>query len=299
VHEESPPIDIGEHHVQHDDARRHGLDPLKVHISDASIDLLIERYTREAGVRQLQREIAKIARAVALEAVRSGEIVERTIEPDDVPVLSGRPRYQRDDAEMFDRPGVAAGLAWTPVGGDVLFIETTRMPGKGRVEITGQLGDVMKESVRTALSFLRSNADRLGIDLSRLEEEDIHVHVPAGAIPKDGPSAGVTMLTALASLLSGRKVRSDVAMTGEATLRGRVLPVGGIKSKVLAAHRAGYRTVILPAQNEVDLDEVPASVRESMRFVLAKEMLHVLETALEPAAEGSSSRVADDAGVVA
>jgi ATP-dependent Lon protease len=290
---------IARRHLVQKQLERHGLDPLKVRVSDETIEVLIERYTREAGVRQLQREVAKIARAIALDAVKTGAAQERMIEPADLRALSGRPRFQRDDAEMFEKPGVAAGLAWTPVGGDVLFVETTRMPGKGRVEITGQLGDVMKESVRTALSFLRSNAHHLGIDLARLEEEDLHVHVPAGAIPKDGPSAGVTMLTALASLLSGRKVRSDVAMTGEATLRGRVLAVGGIKSKVLAAHRAGYRTVILPHQNEVDLDDVPETVRESLHVVFAKEMLDVLSVALEPPASEPTPRITRDGALVA
>lgn len=228
-----------------------------------------------------------------------GQWQQRNITPDDVAFFLGPEIHMPEAAERTEITGIATGMAWTAAGGDILFIEATAMPGSGKLRLTGSLGEVMKESAELALSYLRSKASQYGIDPSVFKEQDLHVHVPAGAIPKDGPSAGVTMLTALASLLSGRKVRSDVAMTGEATLRGRVLPVGGIKSKVLAAHRAGYRTVILPAQNEVDLDEVPASVRESMRFVLAKEMLHVLETALEPAAEGSSSRVADDAGVVA
>jgi ATP-dependent Lon protease len=175
---------------------------------------------------------------------------------------------------------VAAGLAWTPVGGDILYIETTQMPGKGRLEITGQLGDVMNESARAALAYLRSHAEELGVDPTFLERHDLHIHVPAGGVPKDGPSAGVTIFTALASLLTGRAVRSDTAMTGEATLRGRVLPVGGIKSKVLAAHRAGFTRVVLPKQNEHDLEEVPEAVRNELEVILAEDMTEVLPAAL-------------------
>src|SRR5262249_44045443 len=176
----------------------------------------------------------------------------------------GKARFFAEVAERTRIAGVATGLAWTPVGGDILFIETSRMRGKGRVEITGQLGDVMKESAKAALSYVKSHADELGVDVSRLEEEDLHIHVPAGAVPKDGPSAGVTMFTALTSLLSSRKVRSDTAMTGECTLRGRVLPVGGIKGKVMAAHRAGITRVILPRKNERDLDDVPKEARDAI-----------------------------------
>jgi len=173
------------------------------------------------------------------------------------------------------------GLAWTPMGGDILFIETSRMPGKGRLEITGQLGDVMKESARAALTYVRSHTVELGVKGDFLEKEDVHIHVPAGAVPKDGPSAGVTMFTALTSLFTGRRVRADTAMTGECTLRGRVLPVGGIKEKVLAAHRAGITRVILPKKNERDIDDVPAAVRQSMEFFFAEEMDQVLREALE------------------
>jgi ATP-dependent Lon protease len=178
-------------------------------------------------------------------------------------------------------PGVATGLAWTPVGGDILFIETSRMPGKGRLEITGQLGDVMKESAKAALTYVRSHAGELGVDAAALETQDLHIHVPAGGVPKDGPSAGVTMFTALTSLLTGRKVRSDTAMTGECTLRGRVLPVGGIKAKVLAAHRAGITRVILPQKNARDLDDVPQEARDTMQFFFADDMRQVIDAALE------------------
>jgi ATP-dependent Lon protease len=178
-------------------------------------------------------------------------------------------------------PGVATGLAWTPVGGDILFIETSRMRGKGRVEITGQLGDVMKESAKAALSYVKSHAEELGVDAAALEDTDLHIHVPAGGVPKDGPSAGVTMFTALTSLLSQRRVRGDTAMTGECTLRGRVLPVGGIKGKVLAAHRAGITRVILPQRNARDLDEVPKEARDAMEFIFANDMSDVIAAALE------------------
>ncbi|MFO0708321.1 MAG: S16 family serine protease [Sandaracinus sp.] len=185
-------------------------------------------------------------------------------------------------AEQDNAPGIAAGLAWTPVGGDILFIETTKMPGKGRIEITGQLGDVMKESVRAALAYLRSHADELGVDAEFMEKHDLHVHVPAGAIPKDGPSAGITMFTALTSLVTGRRVRSDVAMTGEVTLRGRVLPIGGLKSKMLAAHRAGFKRVIIPKLNERDLPEIPETVRNELEIIAAEDVREVIAAALEP-----------------
>ena len=212
---------------------------------------------------------------------RGGSVVAVKVDEGDVATYLGKPKFRSDVAERVSAPGVATGLAWTPVGGDILFIETSRMKGKGRLEITGQLGDVMKESARAALTFVKGHADELGFAAEILEDADLHIHVPAGGIPKDGPSAGVTIFTALASLLSGRRVRSDTAMTGECTLRGRVLPVGGIKSKVLAAHRAGITRVILPRDNERDLDEVPADVRSQIEFILADDMRKVLEAALE------------------
>ena len=196
--------------------------------------------------------------------------------------LIGKQRFFDERAERMTMPGVAVGLAWTPVGGDILFIESSRMPGKGAVTLTGQLGDVMKESATAAMTYVRSHAPELGLDPRFLAESDVHVHIPAGAIPKDGPSAGVTMFTALVSLLSGRRVRSDLAMTGEATLRGKVLPVGGIVSKVLAAHRAGITTVLLPKQNGRDVDDIPAEVREKLTIHLVSDMREVLELALEP-----------------
>ncbi|RYE94821.1 MAG: endopeptidase La, partial [Myxococcales bacterium] len=232
----------------------HGLAEGLVQLTDQALEALIHDYTREAGVRQLTREIGKLCRAMALQISKTPDQKPQPLVLDagDLAKYLGRPRFFSEVAERVQVPGVATGLAWTPVGGDILFIETSRMPGKGHLEITGQLGDVMKESARAALTYVRSNAARLGVEQATIDGHDIHIHVPAGATPKDGPSAGVTMFTALVSLLSGRKVRSDTAMTGEVTLRGRVMPVGGIKAKVLAAHRAGLTRVILPKKNERD-----------------------------------------------
>ncbi len=287
-------VTIAERHLVAGQLGKVGLPADSVRIPREIIETVARDYTREAGVRQLAREIQKIARALALEVARKGpsegsEVVEVNL--DHVRKSLGKPRFLAELAERNNAPGIAAGLAWTPVGGDILYIETTKMPGKGRIEITGQLGDVMKESVRAALAYLRSHADEFGIEPEFLEKHDLHIHVPAGAIPKDGPSAGVTMFTALASLLTGRRVRSDVAMTGEATLRGRVLPIGGVKAKTLAAHRAGFKRVILPKRNERDLEDVPESVRNDLEILLAEEMRDVLVAALEPdpVGEGTSS----------
>ncbi|MEM9696505.1 MAG: S16 family serine protease, partial [Myxococcota bacterium] len=271
-------VAIGQRHLWPKKKADHGLDEVEAELDDEAMGLVIRDYTREAGVRQLQRELAKVCRALALDVARG-----RAPRPLDGPAISailGRPRFFHDEAELNRPAGVAAGLAWTPVGGDVLYVETTKMPGQGKVEITGQLGEVMNESARAALAYLRSHAHELDIAPRFLDEIDLHIHVPAGAVPKDGPSAGVTMLTALASLLTGRAVKTEIAMTGEASLRGRVLPVGGIKSKVLAAHRAGFSTVILPAKNERDLDEIPDAVREELTIILAEDMADVLEVAL-------------------
>jgi len=258
-----------------------------VEITDAALDLVIRGWTREAGVRQLQRALGRIFRAVAVKKAK-GELEARlVVDAADVVGLLGRRKVPDDEEEQLEqhRPGVATGLAWTPVGGDVLVIEASTLPGKGQLMLTGQLGDVMKESARAALTYVLSHAAALGISEEAIRDKDVHLHVPAGAVPKDGPSAGVTMFTALASLLSDRRVRSDVAMTGEATLRGRVLPVGGIKSKVLAAHRLGFKTIILPRRNGPDLEEVPQEVRDQLHFVLVDHMEEVLDTALEPADE--------------
>ncbi|MGK0360604.1 MAG: ATP-dependent Lon protease [Bradymonadia bacterium] len=255
-----------------------------IEVTDAAIEGIVANYTREAGVRQLERELIRLCRAAALQVAR-GKGTSIRVDADDLKTHLGKPRYRNRVAERTCVPGVATGLAWTAVGGDILFIETSRMPGKGKLEITGKLGEVMTESARAALTYVRSHAEELGIAADALDNQDLHIHVPAGGTPKDGPSAGVTMFTALVSLLTGRRVRGEVAMTGECTLRGRVLPVGGIKSKILAAHRAGITHVVLPKANAHDLDELPDAVRAGMQFTLAEDMQEVLDVALEPIAQ--------------
>ncbi|MFW6052094.1 MAG: endopeptidase La [Myxococcota bacterium] len=274
---------IAERHLIPKQVALHGLPEGALALEDGTLAAIIDGYTREAGVRQLERQLAKLCRGVALRWAR-GKTKKKhlRVRPRDVPRLLGRRKFWSERAERHDGPGVAAGMAWTPAGGDILYVETTRMPGKGRLEITGQLGDVMQESARAALAYVRSRAHELGIDPAFLERHDLHIHVPAGAVPKDGPSAGVTIFTALASLLTGRPVRSDTTMTGEATLRGRVLPVGGIDRKVLAAHRAGFTRVILPKRNEQDLEDVPESALAELEILPVEDMREVLELALEP-----------------
>ncbi len=272
--------------------REHGLQSERVEIDDEAIRHIISGYTREAGVRNLERQIASICRGVARD-VAEGEIQKATIKKDNLTKYLGQQKFFPDVAERINRPGIAVGLAWTPVGGDILFIEATKMKGKGNLTLTGQLGDVMKESAQAALSFIASHAKELGLDENFRSELDIHVHVPAGAIPKDGPSAGVAMLTALTSLLTGRLVRNDLAMTGEITLRGAVLPIGGVKEKVIAAHRAGIKTVILPERNKLDLDEVPKPAIEGMTFHFVKEMGDVLKLALRSAEESEKLKIAE------
>lgn len=262
----------------------HGLSSEQLSIEDEALRSVIAGYTREAGVRNLERQIATIARGVARE-IAEGISKRQSITRDAITKHLGQQKFFYDVAERTNRPGIAVGLAWTPVGGDILFIEATKMKGKGNLILTGQLGDVMKESAQAALSFIASNARELGLAPDFRSKVDIHVHVPAGAVPKDGPSAGVTILTALTSLLTGRTVRNDLAMTGEITLRGAVLPIGGVKEKVLAAHRAGIRTVLLPERNRYALEEVPASVKEgegAIQFHFVKEMSEVLSLALLP-----------------
>jgi ATP-dependent Lon protease len=282
-------VNIAARHLVPKQLEKHGLPENALDLGAGVLDRIVRDYTREAGVRQLAREIAKLCRSVALDwAKKLPADTTNAPAPQPVPIgieqlskLLGRPRFFEELAERSRPAGVAAGLAWTPAGGDVLYIESTRMPGKGKLEITGQLGEVMNESARAALAYLRSHANELGVDPAFLETTDLHIHVPAGGVPKDGPSAGVTMFTALASLLTGRRVRPDTAMTGEATLRGRVMPVGGIKSKVLAAHRAGFERVILPRQNEGDLDDVPESVKDELKVILVDDMRQALREALE------------------
>lgn len=271
---------IGQHHLLPKQRTEHGIAEDQLTVSDDAFREVITSYTREAGVRQLNRLVTKVCRSVALEVARKGSDGAVRVEVEDVEKYLGKPKFQSEVAARTASPGVATGLAWTPVGGDILFIETSKMGGAGQLQITGQLGEVMQESAKAALTYVRSHADELGVDPAFLKTHDVHIHVPAGAVPKDGPSAGVTIFTALTSLLTGRAVRSDTAMTGEATLRGRVMPVGGIKAKVLAAHRAGIKRVILPLQNRRDLDEVPDSVKAELEFYFAEDMSEVLEWAL-------------------
>jgi ATP-dependent Lon protease len=262
---------------------RNGLDKSKIEFGDDALKLIIDGYTREAGVRNLEREIGAVCRKVAREYAEGTRNRKRTIHERAVRDLLGKKRFLHEVARRTSQPGVATGLAWTPVGGEVLFIEATAFPGDGRLQITGQLGDVMKESAAAALSYVKANARKWGADKPDewLRTHDIHVHVPAGATPKDGPSAGTAITTALVSLVTGRAVRSDVAMTGEITLTGQVLPIGGLKEKALAAQRAGIRTVIAPRLNEADLDEIPPHLRKGMEFKFASRIEQVLKLALE------------------
>ena len=263
--------------------RENGLRTPEVTFTEAGLQKIIRSYTREAGVRNLEREIGSVCRKIVTRiAEQGGQNAE--IIPEEVGRLLGRAHFFNDEeiAHRTSVPGVATGLAWTPFGGDILFIEATRMPGSKGFQITGSLGNVMQESARAALSYVRANADRLGLDAEFFEKSDVHLHVPAGAQPKDGPSAGVAMATALVSLVSGHPIRSDVGMTGEITLRGQVLPVGGIKEKVLAAHRSGVKTVILPKFNQADLEDLPEEVRQQLHFVFADTVDDVLNAALDP-----------------
>jgi ATP-dependent Lon protease len=243
-----------------------GLEESNLTFTDEAISNIIRHYTHEAGVRSLEREIGAVMRHVA-SLFAEGRTEPMRIDPDGLPGILGPVRFEPEVAERAAMPGIATGLAWTPVGGEILFIESTRMPGNGRLILTGQLGDVMKESAQTALSLLKSRAGSLGIEEGLFERSDIHVHVPAGAIPKDGPSAGVAMFMSLASLMMGRAVDPAIAMTGEISLRGIVLPVGGIREKVVAAERAGIRTVMLPARNRRDYEDIPAAARDRLKFV--------------------------------
>lgn len=270
----------------------HGLGGNQLEIDDEAIRAIISGYTREAGVRNLERMIATVARGVARE-VAEGAANRASVKKDSLTKYLGHQKFFPDVAERINRAGIAVGLAWTPVGGDILFIEATKMKGKGSLILTGQLGDVMKESAQAALSFIASHAKALGIPEDFRGKTDIHIHVPAGAIPKDGPSAGVTILTALTSLLAGRLVRNDLAMTGEITLRGAVLPIGGVKEKVLAAHRAGITTVLLPERNKHDLEDIRVTEMKSMQFIFVKDMREVLEHALRSKEETEAGRMAD------
>ncbi len=259
-----------------------GLDPDRVTISDNALRLVIREYTREAGVRSLERRLADVFRKAARQ-LAEGKSTAKKLRIDERRVRAwlGPRRFQADVRKRTSDPGVATGLAFTPVGGDVLFIEATAYPGKGRLTITGQLGEVMQESAQAAVSWVRSHAEQLGVDPQWFAEHDVHIHVPAGAVPKDGPSAGITIATAIASLVLGKPVSEDVAMTGEITLTGQVLPIGGVREKVLAAERAGVKRVILPRENEPDLGELPAETKRELDFVLVDSIDEVLEAALD------------------
>jgi ATP-dependent Lon protease len=276
---EDEKVQIAKRHILPKQVKENGLTKEQVTFDAGSIKELIRSYTREAGVRNLEREIANVLRKVARELVEE-ETKKTKITKAKVGGYLGAPRFHSELAERTTKPGVVTGLAWTAAGGDILFIESTKMKGKGRLTLTGQLGDVMKESATAGLTFVRSHAEEFGLDPDFNENTDIHIHVPAGAIPKDGPSAGVSMVTSLVSLLSGIPVKEKVAMTGEITLRGNVLPIGGVKEKVTAAHRAGIKEVILPDHNRKDLEDVPKHVAKDLKFHFAKEINDVLKVAV-------------------
>src|ERR1700761_5072174 len=286
-------LQIAKRYLVQRQLKANGLTAEQVTVSDEALSKLIGEYTRESGVRNLEREIGSLLRQAA---VRIAEGKDKTVrfDADDVTTVLGGTRFENEVAQRTAVPGVATGLAWTPVGGDILFVESARMPGNGKLILTGQLGDVMKESAQAALSLVKAQAVEFGINPKLFDHSDIHVHVPAGAIPKDGPSAGVAMFTSLASLLKGKPVRADVAMTGEISLRGLVLPIGGVKEKTIAAARAGIKKVILPARNRRDLEDIPQSTRSMLEFVWVERVQEALEVALgEPA--GSIDKVADRA----
>jgi ATP-dependent Lon protease len=266
----------------------HGLTDKNIEFTKASLSTMISRYTSEAGVRNLDRSIAGACRKVAREVV-SGKTRRVSITPNRLEDLLGPPRFKPDEGHKEPLVGVANGLAWTEVGGVLLTIEVITMPGKGNLNLTGQLGEVMQESARAAMSYARSNAEALGIPIDFRDKLDLHIHIPKGAIPKDGPSAGISMALAIISALSQRPIRSDVALTGEITLRGRVLPIGGLKEKVLAAHRIGIKTILLPEDNQPDLADIPADIRKKLTFKFVKSMDEVIAEALLPKSDSRES----------
>jgi ATP-dependent Lon protease len=283
---EEEKLEIAKRYLVPRQIERNGLKKSWISFSDAALRTVIREYTREAGVRNLEREIGTLCRKVARQVAESssnGSPGRTSISEPRVRELLGRPRFISETKRRTRQPGVATGLAWTPVGGDVLFIEATAYQGEGKLTITGQLGDVMRESAQAALSYVRSHLAQLApeLDVAWFAEHDIHIHVPAGATPKDGPSAGITMATALVSLLTASPVRDDVAMTGEITLTGQVLPIGGLKEKALAAQRNGVRTIIAPALNERDIEDIPEHLRDDLEFVFVEEIGEVLPVALQ------------------
>jgi len=275
---EEEKLEIAKRYLVQRQLKANGLDASKVTITDGALSRIIADYTREAGCRGLERQIGALVRNAAMQ-IAEGKVTRVNFDEADVETVLGAKRFENEVAQRTSVPGVATGLAWTPVGGDILFVESARVPGSGKLILTGQLGDVMKESAQAALSLLKAQAAEFGIDPRLFEASDIHVHVPAGAIPKDGPSAGVAMFVSLASLLRREPVRPDVAMTGEISLRGLVLPVGGIKEKTIAAARAGIKRVILPARNRRDLEDIPPSTRAMLQFVFAEHVAQALDVA--------------------
>jgi ATP-dependent Lon protease len=279
-------VAIARDHLLTRQTAQNGLRPDEVTVTDSALGEIVDGYTREAGVRDLERQLGKLLRKIATDVAAGetpkGDATPLVVDRDDVPTYLGRRRFHDETAERTAVPGVATGLAVTGIGGDVLFVEATSMPGESGLTVTGQLGDVMKESAQIALSYVRSRADDFGIDAEAFDERRFHVHFPAGAVPKDGPSAGITMITALVSLLTGRSVQPSVGMTGEVTLQGRVLPIGGVKQKILAAHRAGLTDVVLPSRNEADLEDVPEAIRDEVKFHFADDVADVVRLALSP-----------------
>ncbi|WP_415923103.1 endopeptidase La [Steroidobacter sp.] len=276
---EDEKVEIAKRYLVRRQLEANGLKPEQASITDEAIRQIAQDHTREAGVRNLERMIGAVLRNVAVK-IAEGTVIQQTIDVGEIAPILGAPRFENEVAMRVSVPGVATGLAWTPVGGDILFIESTRVPGNGKLILTGQLGDVMKESAQAALSLMKSQAARLGIDATVFDKSDVHIHVPAGAIPKDGPSAGVAMFTSLVSLFTNKTVHNDLAMTGEISLRGLVLPIGGVKEKTVAAHRAGIRKVLLPARNRKDLEDVPKSVRDDVEFVFCERVDDVVREAL-------------------
>jgi ATP-dependent Lon protease len=285
---EDEKLEIARRYLVRRQLEANGLKPEQAEIEVEALRLMIKGYTREAGVRSLEREIGRAMRHAAVQ-IAEGTASRVIITAHDLVAVLGQPRFEGEIAMRTSVPGVATGLAWTPVGGDILFIEASRIPGHGALILTGQLGDVMRESAQAALTLVKSRAAQLGIDPASFEKSDIHVHVPAGATPKDGPSAGVAMFTALSSLLTNRTVRSDTAMTGEISLRGLVLPVGGIKEKVVAAAAAGLTRVMLPARNRRDFDDIPQGAREKLQFIWLERVDDAVAEALEPAKQEAAA----------
>ena len=287
---EDEKLEIAKRYLVRRQLEANGLSAEQAEIEPEALKLVVKGYTREAGVRNLEREIGKLFRHAAVQ-VAEGTAEKVVIAAKDIVTVLGQPRFEGEIAQRTSIPGVATGLAWTPVGGDILFIEASKVPGKGGMILTGQLGDVMRESVQAAMTLVKSRASQLGIDPQAFEKSDIHVHVPAGATPKDGPSAGVAMFTALTSLLTNRTVRSDTAMTGEISLRGLVLPVGGIKEKVVAAAAAGLKRVMLPARNKRDYDDIPKSARDNLEFIWLERVDEAIAAALEPVGAQVNAKV--------